>query len=231
MTLAFAWNENQSIIWVKLTLELHSSHLFRAFVEWCENVEMRKWALSHFSREHLKHPLRVTFVVIMYHLCHRSKKTWINHFQRSYRPSSSLFFQSSSSSSSRSFNTTPQGIINICSWLIHLIEIHLTFFSDDLCFVFAISSTPLRPQDTSNENSYSIFRRTFNALRHSITRKRYRHRPPDKFTGDDKFSVAQQQSTTSNQQQQQQQLNGNPSDGLHSWLSFDPSLPSYYRVI
>lgn len=32
------------------------------------------------------------------------------------------------------------------------------------------------------------------------------------------------------QQQQQQQLTGNPSDGVVSRLSFDPSLPSYYRV-
>lgn len=85
-------------------------------------------------------------------------------------------------------------------------------------------------QNPSNDNSYSIFRRAFNALRYSITRKRHRHRPPDKFSSDDKFAVAQQ-TTNSNQQTQQQISSGNPSDGLHSWLSFDPSLPSYYRVI
>jgi len=83
-------------------------------------------------------------------------------------------------------------------------------------------------QDLSNDSSYSTFRRTLNALRYRITRKGHRTRPPDKFN--DKFSIANQAATNQQQQQQQQLTNGNPSDGVYSRLSFDPSLPSYYRV-
>lgn len=82
----------------------------------------------------------------------------------------------------------------------------------------------------SNQHSYNIFRRTYNAVRYRIARKRLRNRPPDKFSSDDKFAVVQPSATSHQQQQQPQLSNGNPSDGLHSRLSFDPSLPSYYRV-
>lgn len=89
--------------------------------------------------------------------------------------------------------------------------IHLTI-SDDL-------SVSASFQDPSSENSYSTFRRTLNALRHRLARKR--PRPPDKAPGVDKFTVANQAPS---------QQSGNPTDGVYSRLSFDPSLPSYYRV-
>lgn len=79
-------------------------------------------------------------------------------------------------------------------------------------------------QNSSNDHSYSVFRRTLNALRRRISKKGHRTRPPEKFSAD-KFVVANQ-----NAMGQQQSLSGNPSDGIVSRLSFDPSLPSYYRV-
>ncbi|CRL00491.1 CLUMA_CG013752, isoform A [Clunio marinus] len=77
--------------------------------------------------------------------------------------------------------------------------------------------------DSLNDNSYSTFRRTLNALRRRLTRKKNRSQPPDKSL--DKFSVTNQTSVN----QQQSTTGGNPSDGVYSRLSFDPSLSSYYR--
>jgi hypothetical protein len=73
-----------------------------------------------------------------------------------------------------------------------------------------------------------------NALRRRISRKGHRTRPPDKLNAD-KFAVSNQNTNNSNNNNnnsmgQQQSVNGNPSDGITSRLSFDPSLPSYYRV-
>ncbi|KAG5674239.1 hypothetical protein PVAND_004219 [Polypedilum vanderplanki] len=77
--------------------------------------------------------------------------------------------------------------------------------------------------NSSNDHSYSTFRRALNALRRRISRKEHRTRPPDKFNAD-KFVI-----TNQNAMGQQQSMSGNPSDGVTSRLSFDPSLPSYYR--
>ncbi|XP_070494834.1 cyclic nucleotide-gated cation channel subunit A-like isoform X2 [Chironomus tepperi] len=73
--------------------------------------------------------------------------------------------------------------------------------------------------NSSNDHSYSVFRRTLNALGRRISKKGHRTRPPEKFDPD-KFL---------DEMGQQQSLSGNPSDGIVSRLSFDPSLPSYYR--
>lgn len=103
-------------------------------------------------------------------------------------------------------------ITNICSWVIHFLSTWRFRW-----FIFCL-------QDSSNDASYSAFRRTLNALRHRITRKRQRSKPPDKLA--DKYSFAISAPTN-----QAQVSSGNPSDGITSRLSFDPSLSSYYRVI
>ncbi|KAL7044210.1 hypothetical protein ACKWTF_001828 [Chironomus riparius] len=78
-------------------------------------------------------------------------------------------------------------------------------------------------QNSSKDHSNSVFQRTLNALRRRISKKGHRTRPPEKFSAE-KFAIANQ-----NAMGQQQSLSGNPSDGIVSRLSFDPSLPSYYR--
>lgn len=103
-------------------------------------------------------------------------------------------------------------ITNICSWVIHFVSTWRFRW-----FIFCL-------QDSSNDASHSTFRRTLNALRHRITRKRQRTKPPDKLA--DKYSFA-----ISAPANQAQASTGNPSDGITSRLSFDPSLSSYYRVI
>lgn len=74
-------------------------------------------------------------------------------------------------------------------------------------------------QETSHQKTPSTFRRSLNAFRSKIiTKKGSRKKEPGY---DDKNALTTQNNQSSS---------GNPSDGISSRLSFDPSLPSYYRV-
>lgn len=74
-------------------------------------------------------------------------------------------------------------------------------------------------QETSHQKTPSTFRRSLNAFRSKIiTKKGNRKKEPG---NDDKNALTTQNNQSSS---------GNPSDGISSRLSFDPSLPSYYRV-
>ncbi|CAO1302725.1 unnamed protein product [Diamesa serratosioi] len=77
---------------------------------------------------------------------------------------------------------------------------------------------PQYHETSSHQKTPSTFRRSLNAFRSKIiTKKGNRKKEPGY---DDKNALTTQNNQSSS---------GNPSDGISSRLSFDPSLPSYYR--